>query len=247
MDSPMSGPQDTAKDLANKPVDYLISAMKATLGSVPVAGSFLAELVGTLVPQQRVDRLVKFSLELEARMSSLDREMVRAKLSDENFTDLFEETATHAVRAVSEERKQYLAALLVNGIDATKISYIESKHLLRLLGELNDIEIIWLRFYLDRSRDGDTEFRNKHADTLTIIPPTIGADQSTRDKYTIGQSYKNHLADLGLLNPVYKKKSFNSNMPEFDSNGRMVVSYYELTGLGAMLLRQISLDVDDPV
>ena len=39
----------------------------------------------------------------------------------------------HAARAVTEDRRRYLAALLANGIKSEDVSYIESKHLLKLL------------------------------------------------------------------------------------------------------------------
>ena len=170
------------------------------LGAVPFAGSLLAELAGTLIPNQRLDRIVKFAQELENRIAQLDQQAIRAKLKDENFTDLMEETMRHAARAVSEERRRYLAALLANGIKSDDVSYIESKHLLRILGELNDAEIVWLRFYLVRM-GGDEEFRTKHQHIVKPIPVHMGSSQADRDKFAIQKSYKQHLEQLGLLDP----------------------------------------------
>lgn len=42
--------------------DYVTAAAKAVLGLVPFAGSLLAELAGTIITNQRIDRLSKFSV-----------------------------------------------------------------------------------------------------------------------------------------------------------------------------------------
>lgn len=68
-----------------------------------------------------------------------------------------------AAYSLSDERREYVASLIANGVSGTAISDQESKHLLQILGELNDVEIIWLRFYADASIGGDEEFRQKHA------------------------------------------------------------------------------------
>lgn len=147
-----------SKELDQNATDYVVATAKAVLGMVPFAGSLLAELAGTIIPKQRLDRLTDFAQKLEDRFDGFDKEQIRAKLTDENFTDLVEETARHAARAVTEERRAYLASLLATGVSADCISFIETKHLLRILGEVNDIEIIWLRFYLHHVLMATTSF-----------------------------------------------------------------------------------------
>ena len=41
-------------------VDYVLSVARSTAGQVPIVGPLLSELVGVVVPNQRVDRIVKF-------------------------------------------------------------------------------------------------------------------------------------------------------------------------------------------
>jgi hypothetical protein len=43
------------RDLAPSSVDYVVSVAKASLGVVPFVGSLLAEIAGTLIPNQRID------------------------------------------------------------------------------------------------------------------------------------------------------------------------------------------------
>lgn len=152
-----------ADKLDQNSTDYVVSATKSALGMVPFAGSLLAELAGSIIPKQRMDRLVDYARKLEHRLGDLDQDAIRTKLADENFTDLLEESARQAAQAVTDERREYLASLLASGVSEDRVSFVESRHLLRILSQINDIEVIWLRFYSHRSLNGDEEFRSKHA------------------------------------------------------------------------------------
>lgn len=169
--------------LQSASADYVASAAKAVLGMVPFAGSLLSELAGSIIPNQRIDRLAKFAVELEARLSRIDQAHVRAQLRDENFTDLMEEGMRQAARSVSDERRQYLAELLVNGISYEGVTYAESKHLLRLLGELNDIEVVWLWFYgKPRVMSEAEKIRERHKDILAPVMALMSSGQETRTR-----------------------------------------------------------------
>lgn len=224
------------------PADYVASAAKAVLGAVPFAGSLLAELAGSVIPNQRIDRLAKFALALEARLSELDQAHVRAQLADENFTDLAEEGVRQAARSLSDERRQYLAALLANGISSEAVSYAESKHLLRLLGELSDIEIVWLRSYAEHFAIGEpSEFRKRHEDILKPVMAFMSSGQETLDKLALQDSYREHLASLGLLRQRYEI-DHKTRQPVFDNlTGSPKTQGYAITPLGKLLLRHIGL------
>ena len=229
--------------LETNSTDYIVATAKAVLGMVPFAGSLLAELAGTIIPKQRLDRLSHFARELEQRVGSLDQSAVRAKLTDENFTDLLEETARHAARAVTEERREYLASLLANGVSEERVSFIESKHLLRILGEINEIEIVWLRFHLFPYMNGDDEFRAKHGTILEPVAAHLGSDQITLDRNALQKNYLQHLVSLGLLErPLYVDSK--TNLPVFDKMSRdWRRQSHNVTPLGRLLLRHIGLDL----
>jgi len=233
-----------ADETDNGRMDYVAMVTRGALGAIPIVGSLLAELAGAIIPQQRMDRIGDLAKKLEERLTGLDRDMLRAKLGDENFTDLFEETIRDAVRAVSDERRAYLAELFANGISGEKISYLESKQLLRLLSEINDVEVIWLRYFLDRRISGDDEFREKHDDILRPVGARIGSDQNTLDKQALRDSYVDHLTSLGLLEVRYKVDS-KTKTPFFDRiTGRQQGGYHEVSPLGRLLLRQIGFPDD---
>lgn len=201
--------------------DYVTSAAKAALGCVPFAGSLLAELAGTVIPNQRIDRIVNFASALEARISKIEQDFVREQLHNESFTDLLEEGLRQAARSITDERREYIASLIANSLESGDVEYYESKHLLKLLDEINDIEIIWLRFYLVPTMDGDTEFREKHKEILKPVSKVMGSPQPVRDKGTLQDNYKHHLERLGLLEKDNKS--------------------FRLASLGSLLLRVIGL------
>lgn len=236
----MSNPEESS-ELSNKPIDYITAVVKGTLGAVPFPGSLLAELAGTVIPNQRLDRITKFVLVLESKLSNLEQDFIRSQLTDENFADLLEEGARQVARSLSDERREYIANLITNSLSQQDIEYIESKHLLRILGELNDIEVIWLRFYLEPTLGGDEEFLDKHENILTPIMATMADPPSVVDKEALQDSYKEHLSQLGLLQPGYETDS-KTHLPEFDRfTGGLKIRGYDITTLGRLLLKQIGL------
>jgi len=234
--------EETNPTLENQGVDIAISAMKSALGILPIVGPLMCELVGYTIPNQRFDRLVKFSTQLEKKMEEIDNSVLKLALQNENFTDLMEESLRQAASSLSDERREYIASIISNSLTSDDIEFIESKHILRILGEINDIEVIWLRFYLSNLLNGDNEFRQKHEKIITPQKAYIGASQNTLNKSTLQKSYKEHLVQIGLLKHIYKTKKFDDNT-EFAvlERGSQKLDYYEITSLGKMVLRQINL------
>ena len=202
--------------------DYVASAAKAALGAVPFAGSLLIELAGTVIPNQRINRIVSFVKTLERRLSNLEQEFVQSQLNDEDFTDLLEEGLRQASRSLSEERREYISSLISNSLSSKDIEYLESKHLLKILDDLNDIEVIWLQYFQKkRTQKEASELQDKYPDILKPIRITQKTPQSVRDKSTLQDSYKEHLSQLGLLERREKR--------------------YIITTLGKLLSREIGL------
>lgn len=53
---------DPAAGLNATRIDYVAAGLRGVVGAVPYAGGLLAEIVGTLIPNQRLDRLVSFGV-----------------------------------------------------------------------------------------------------------------------------------------------------------------------------------------
>jgi hypothetical protein len=221
--------------------DVLASASRSLTGVIPFIGPLLSEIVDNLIPNQRIDRLTKYVRELEDRLSSAERSVISQKLIDEESVLLVEEGFVHASRAVTDARRTYIAAIVANGLTDDQMKIGDSRYLLRLLAELNDSEIIWLRFYLNQEMDGDEVFRQKHSNVLAPAMAYIGAPMSDIDRSALQESYKDHLEGLGLVRS-HLRIDRKSGLPEFDSSsGRPKVRSRSCTHLGRMLLTEIDL------
>ena len=225
--------------------DYWTALAKGAVNLVPIIGPFLSEIVGVQIPRQRIDRIAKFAADLDQRLSLVEEGRLESQIENEEFTDLIEEGIRQASRSLSDERRGYIASIIANGLSSDRISHAESRHLMRLLGEINDIEVIWLRFHLEPRVIGDEVFRKTHEETLTPIPRYPGSLKDIRDKAALQESYKEHLAQLGMIEPRYET-DMQTKMPKFNEvSGAMQVWYHSLTELGRLLLEEIGLSEEE--
>src|SRR5260370_602181 len=184
--------------------------------------------------------MAKFAAKLGKLFSGLEHAHIRAQMTNENFTAMMEEAFRQAARSTSDERRLHIASLIANSLTAESISFVESKHLLRILGEVNDIEILLLRSYLNAAIGSDEEFLSKHRDVLRPAPIHMGSPPSDVQKRTLHDSYKQHLSRLGLLKEKFRVDS-KTKMPTFDSSGSPVPESYQITSLGGLLLGHVGL------
>jgi hypothetical protein len=225
--------------------DYVVTAAKAALGAVPFAGSLLSEIAGAIIPNQRIERIVSFARELESRLSEVDQRLIRSQLTNENFTDLIEEALRQVARSVSHERRAHIAALIANGLKPDDVSFVESKHLLRILGEINDIEVIRLVSHQFETMGSGEEYWAKHRDVLEPVAPTMGSSRREIDRATLQDSYDEHLAQLGLLSARHNVDSRTNQLVVDRFTGTLEVRGYQITSLGRLLLKQVGAEVED--
>lgn len=231
--------------LATRTADYVTVASKAVLGAVPFVGSLLAEVAGTIIPNQRIDRIARFAAILEEKIGGLEQGLIRAQLTDENFTDVLEEGIRQAARSTSDERRQYIASIIAAGLTDDNVSFIETKHLLRILNEINDIEVLWLRFYLVPTIGGDIVFREKHKKILDPVIALVRSPRRVIDKAALQDSYKEHLARLSLISPCYRKDLDTGQSSFHGFTGELTISSYRITSLGRLLLAHLNLWSDE--
>ena len=225
--------------------DFVSSVIKAGLGSIPFAGSLLSEVAGNIIPNQRIDRLIQFAEELEKKLTNLDKDFVKSQLNNENFTDLLEEGIRQSARSLTKERRQYISSIIFNGLSEEDIKFSESKHLLKILGEINDVEVILLRFLSVSTLGGDEEFREKHKNVIEPKFASLNASQKEIDKVTLQKSYKEHLTLLGLLSRKYEVDNRTGELKIDKFSRAPKVKSYEITSLGRLLLRHIDLHTDN--
>lgn len=204
--------------LGNTTTDLVVTLAKGTTGMVPVVGSLIAEIVGNVIPNQRVDRIARFVQLLDARLARLERPFLEGRIHEPAVVDLLEDAFTQAARATSQERLEHIASVVANGISQDELNQGQTKRMLWLLGQLNDAEVVILRSKLALTRedfDLDSEFRDKHEQLLAPDTTHMGSSEEEFEEAALKKSYRTHLQDLGLVRPRFQKPR-RGELPEFD-------------------------------
>lgn len=229
-------PDHTAIELGPKAVDHRVSLYKGVLGSIPVLGGLMAEVVGAIIPEQQIDRLKQFVEALEAKIQDLGPEQIEARFREPDFIDLLQESLTQAVRAVAQERIEHIASIVHQSLSDQDCRYIHHKKLLYILRELNDVEVLMLCGY---ARQLDEAFWALHREAISFAPTSMNSPQGEIDSQLVQAAHRAHLTQLNLLQPRFEKPK-KGQLPDFDEKtGMMKVKSHTITALGRLLLRCI--------
>lgn len=129
------------------PRDLTVALTRGVLGALPIIGPLAAEVVGAIIPNQRLDRIESLLSTLERRVQPIDPQAVAARFRDLEFVDVLEDGMQQAARAVEPERIGHIAALLKNSIAEEELQRLRDKRLLAILSELNSVKILILTSY----------------------------------------------------------------------------------------------------
>jgi len=229
-------------NLENNKSDTLAIGMKSILGIVPF-GSLVSEIVTNVIPNQRTERVVLFVEVLNEKFKYLEKEVVEQKVKTQEFTDLLQDGFIQASRALTDERLEYIASLLKNSLTDEELKHIEKKKLLSLLGELNDVEIIWLKRYSFDNVVGNMErqeFIEKHEGVLNPINLMEGEESHNEDQLNKKAFQENYLTNLSRLRLIRGTRVFGevrTNLPLDE----IEPDRYECSNLGKLLLSYIDL------
>lgn len=245
--------EDRSDELTSNASDKAALALRFAGVASSLGGPFLgaigpiaAELVGNIIPNQRHDRLARLLRALEARLTEVERKTLEQQVQHERFVDVIEDGLHQAVRALSQERLDYIASLLKNSLNETDMAYTQTKWMLWLLGQLNDAEIIMLKYRAFRlNNEAKRQFYEQHAGVLTPPAAVLSSPTEVIDQSVVHRNYLNHMISLGLLQRKYKMPKKNAS-PEFDDDtGTLKAGSSQITYLGQLLLRHIDEEPDD--
>lgn len=240
---PMDGAErDEMPRLGDTVPDRVAALVKGGIGTIPGVGSILAEIIGQFIPNQRLSRIEEYLGRLDERLRDV-QSGGDAPLTAPEAIDLIEEGGFQSARALSNDRLDYIARVVSDGLSGDERKRIESKRLLRLLGELDDDQIILLASYLQKNRRND-EFLEKHHPIIRTPFVSLADSQDARDTATLHQIARDGLKRLGLITlslPILKP----GQVPKFDREGKVAGGTLILAPTGRLLLRAIGLATDD--
>lgn len=185
--------------------DALVVLGKSVLGVVaPVVGPVLGEVLGALIPKQRDDRIVEFLLALDEKVSDrLTKEDFKQLCESEEVVDLIEDSLFNVARAISPARREYIAQLLYQGLSQDQLDHATAKKMLRLLDQLTDEELIYLKFYSlgpsmhSGEPDNADLYYEIHQEILEPALDEMGSRSIFR--VSLQESYRSNLITLGLI------------------------------------------------
>ena len=216
--------------------DRLVAAGKAVASLVPHAGGVLGEILGAVIPGQRADRITKYLRQLSLRIDSLEASMRSKIAADPTMIELIEEGGYQAARALSDTRISQIVEAVANGIASDEAEIMRRTRLLKILGELDDDEVILLNAYGRNYGHQDEEAWER------VNRPDPSHMQSPRediDRERLFDAGTDHLIRLRLLEKKYATD--RSGVPQFDKHSHDFKHRVEVSYLGRLLLREIGM------
>jgi hypothetical protein len=216
-------------DLSPK-VDVTNLAIRSVAGSLPILGPFLTEVL----PNAQLARIYEFCERLEGRLETLeDAAGVRRRLDEPTFMGLLEDGVRLVARTSSADIREHVVSIVVDGLSADAARAVSRQHLLKLIEELNDVEMLMLAAAAKTGSDHD-EFWRQHE--MVLAAPLEYLDDEQADRAAIFESYYAHLQRLGLV-LTHRNQHALENAPVREQIGLA----RELTPLGGVLLRTIGV------
>lgn len=217
--------------------DRLVAIGKGAAGAVPVAGGLIAEIVGSLIPGQRADRIASYLRSLAARVSDFEVALQQSIAANAEKIDLIEEGGFQSARATSKQRVEQISEAVARGLREEESDVIRRKRLLVLFGQLDEDEVALLNAY-GRSYAGAD--RNAFAAIQRPDYVHMQSPQSDIEKDRLYRAGTEHLLRLDLLQRNYGSVK-KGQLPEFDSRAGTFKHTVEISFLGRLLLSEIGL------
>jgi hypothetical protein len=224
--------------LDNQTRDHLLALTRGAANAVPFVGGLLGELVTTVIPEQRQDRIVRYLRALGARMEKLEGDVAKAAIENPEKIDLIESGGYLSVRATSQKRIEQIAEVVANGLTADDAEIVRRKRLLALLGEIDDDEVAILAAY-GQSYGG----MNPQA-WESIDRPSPPHSQAGREVIEANKLYDLGVERLLRLNVLERRMNLKKGqVPEFDSKSGLPKGSIQISYLGRMLLRSMGIQL----
>lgn len=204
-------------ELEEQVIDKFVTCLRSAGGLVP-GGGVIAEAIASTIPNLRVDRMVTYIRRLNDQVDLLQgqvRQLLDERINNPKYVVLLEDGALYAVRSSSEDKIRYISSAVINGMTSEHLATIESRHLLGILNEINEIEILWLALFAHETIYEHKEFIKKYP-VLEDISVYMGDRTEKRESKAIQDSYKAHLERLQLIKRI-------SNRTEITVLGRRIL------------------------
>lgn len=115
--------------------DHAVAALKGGLGAVPVAGAILTEIVGSIIPNQRIDRIAAYLEKLQSVFG--DQFFEQVKNSPDKIA-IIEEGMFAAGLTPHRHRIERIAYVIANGLNEDDVKVDDVSKLLHAVKNISD-------------------------------------------------------------------------------------------------------------
>ncbi|WGS19282.1 MULTISPECIES: hypothetical protein [unclassified Bradyrhizobium] len=218
--------------------DRTAAVVRSVMSNVPIFGQALCEIISDLIPNQRIERVERY-LELLGRQ--LEEMKVSAdKVKEPENIDLIEDGAYQAVRALSDDRRRYLARAVATGIADDDAEKLKAKRILVLIGELDNGDMLLLESY--NTRNDPKSHREGYQKYQKLAPerPVIGSPPELIERWQLHAASLQKLERLALLNN-HIRVDHETGLPQFDRFSGEPEGCLSITALGVLVLTRVGL------
>lgn len=124
-------------------------AFKGIIAVVPNIGGALNSVLSDLEAIQtkkKQERLEEFYLSLKDDVENLKEDLNYIYIKNSDFIDVFELTAKCIINECIKEKRTYFKNVLINSIVKNDCSYSKTENYLKLLEQMNEMELLLLKF-----------------------------------------------------------------------------------------------------
>lgn len=122
--------------------DKLAAVNKAIIGAIPYAGPALSEIICALIPNQRLDRAIRFLNTIAEKVEELS-ESIRA---DKEKISLIETGLRASANSTYKNKCEWTGNIVICGL-SSKVEVPIAEELIEIVEELNREQIILLYYY----------------------------------------------------------------------------------------------------
>ncbi len=138
---------DNSKILDNNLSDKLAALNRAIIGIIPYAGPVLSEIICAVIPNQRLDRAVKFLKAIDSKVNELSKIIIE----DQNKIRLIETGLKASTNSNFEAKCEWIGNIVNNGLDE-KVDIHIADEIIQIVDELNYEQILILYHYCNHDK-----------------------------------------------------------------------------------------------
>ena len=132
--------------------DYVAVAARIGVGSIPLIGSALTELVTEFIPESKERRIAEFVAQLRVDVGRLQDRINTEVIKTDEFAYIFEQVFRAIVENYESEKLDAFRVILVNSMIRTDVAGARKSLYLRIVRDLLPTHLEFLRVFADPRR-----------------------------------------------------------------------------------------------